>query len=52
MKKYELKLDFLKNKWIGEIITIKELDIFSEDKLQSDNNYTYKNFLEEKCGNL
>lgn len=30
-------------------MTIKELDIISEDKLQWDNNYTYKNFLEEGC---
>jgi hypothetical protein len=49
MNKYEQKLNFLRNKWVREIMTIKELDSLSEDKSQWDSCYTYKNFLEEGC---
>lgn len=52
MNKYEKKLQYLRNEWIGEVMTIRELDNLSEDhqyRSQWDDGYNYINFLEEGC---
>lgn len=61
MKKAEQKLQDLKRRYIGEVMTIEELNELSIAEIrlctpptenirsQWDDGYTYKNFLEEGC---
>lgn len=49
MNNADKKLQDLKKDYIGEIVTIEELDDLSKDRTQWDKCYTYKNFLEEGC---